>query len=115
MQVYGGANVHNDTYQFLAEFGSVGFGLILATVLCFIIGAIWKVSRFSKLAATFPIAISPKWIYRLPPEALAIFVASVATIVHSLGDLPFRTPAVLLMWVCAWVCMDGYIPTINRK
>ena len=115
MQIIGGANVHNDYCQFLAEFGTLGFCLIVSTMLCFVSGAVVRLVRYNRSASSKRIALSPKWLYRMPPEAVAVFVASTATLIHALGDLPFRTPAVVIMWLCAWACLDGFVPSTNRK
>ena len=50
MQIIGGANVHNDTLQFLAEQGWVGFGLLALCALLTAIPAVvpmWKRYRES--------------------------------------------------------------------
>jgi O-antigen ligase len=115
MQIIGGANVHNDYCQFLAEFGAVGFGIILATVMRFVAVAVVKLLKYSRAVSTKNINLSPNWLYRLPPEAVGVFLATACILIHALGDIPLRTPAVLIMWICVWVCIDGFIPAINRK
>lgn len=74
------ANVHNDTAQFLAEFGAVGFGLLLAGVLCM----------------ALPLARKADWsrpVVLLPAAGLGLVV------LHSFIDLPFRSPAILYTWL----------------
>lgn len=75
----GHANVHCDALQFLAEFGAVGAGLLLA----------------SAVLLLWPLCRSGTW--RQPGMTVAL-AALVAVVVHSSVDLPFRSPAIL----CAW-------------
>jgi O-antigen ligase len=76
----GDASVHNDTLQFLAEFGSVGSGFMTATVLVLLVPALKK----------------RPWEKPLPLIAL---LGLGATFVHSMIDLPFRSPAILYSWL----------------
>ena len=80
----GKANVHNDFMQFLAEFGAVGVALML-------------------------IAIAGLAGFALPrphehPAALFVLVGVSLVILHSLVDLPFRSPAVMYAWIAALGC-----------
>ena len=34
---------------------------------------------------------------------------------HSFGDLPFRAPSILIVWVLAWVCVSGWMPVIKKQ
>lgn len=81
----GKANAHNDALQFLAEFGTVGFGLLLAAawVLAVSFAEAWRRAWGRPLSALFAAA------------AGGLFIVGL----QSLFDLPFRNPAV---WqVCA--------------
>ncbi|MFO7938043.1 MAG: O-antigen ligase family protein [Kiritimatiellia bacterium] len=121
MQIKGGINVHNDARQFLAEQGYVGFGLMLACFF-FLAGPLW-VSVYKLIRNSFKIARvdtdnnSPAghWFYCIPPPLVAVFIGTTATIVHSTGDLPFRNPAVLIVWVLAFTCVPGWIPLLKGK
>lgn len=118
MQIDGGANVHNDTLQFLAEQGAVGFGLMALCALTLIVPLVVQAFRSARaLTATGLDATpaKPVWLYHLPPELVAVFVGATATVCHSLGDLPFRSPAVLIVWVLAFVCAAGFLPAVRRK
>jgi O-antigen ligase len=118
MQIQGGANVHNDTLQFLAEQGAVGFGLMALCALTLIVPlAVQAVRTTRALSATGIDAIpaKPVWLYHLPPEVVAVFVGAAATVCHSLGDLPFRSPAVLTVWLLAFACAGGFLPAVRRK
>jgi len=119
MQIVGGSNVHNDMFQFLAEHGYVGFGLMIAFALLLVIPLARDITRFCRLKTAEtqhaqPLAAS-HWFYRIPPVAVAVFAGTTATVLHSLGDLPFRSPAVLVVWLVALVCASGWLPTINSK
>jgi len=118
MQIGGGANVHNDTLQFLAEQGTVGFGLILLSALCLIIPVLVQAVRlsFAKIASNSDAETSTKvsgW-RRVPLVLTCVIIGAGATVCHSLGDLPFRDPAVLLIWTLSWICVLGWVPTVKR-
>jgi len=118
MQIQGGANVHNDTLQFLAEQGAVGFGVMALCALTLIVPLVVQAVRTTRaLSATGIDAIpaKPVWLYHLPPEMVAVFVGAAATVCHSLGDLPFRSPAILTVWLLAFVCAGGFLPAVRRK
>jgi hypothetical protein len=83
----GKANVHCDILQFLAEFGVVGFGLMLVAVWT-LIGAIFQ--RACRR--------DPLWIMGVIGLSLVF--------IFSLIDLPFRCPAIL----CTWVVVLAALP-----
>jgi O-antigen ligase len=90
----GKANVHNDPLQFLAEFGVVGGGLMALVVICLLvrIGACgWEEIR--------------------RPGMLCPLVGAALTLLHSLVDLPFRSPAVLYLWLTVLACL----PILSHK
>ena len=121
MQIQGGVNVHNDTRQFLAEQGNVGFGVMLACVLSLLIPLL--ISAYKLIANSFKVSKADSdsnspaghWFYCIPPPLIAVFIGTAATVAHSMGDLPFRTPAVLTVWMLAFVCVPGWIPVLKRK
>lgn len=120
MQITGGANVHNDPLQFLAEQGAVGFGLLMVAVLALVVPLTMQSARLCvALAKAGATAISPPpkpaWLYRLPPPVVAVCVGTAATVCHSLGDLPFRDPAILSVWVLAYICAPGFIPVVRKS
>lgn len=118
LQIVGGANVHNDSLQFLAEHGLVGYGLILVVVVLLVLGLIIPTIRFCRVknlpAKTETRDKGDGWIYRIPPPVIAILMATTATVCHSLGDLPFRAPSVLTVWLLAFVCGTGWIPNVRK-
>lgn len=108
----GMANVHNDYMQFLCEHGVLGFGLLLAVVVLAVLPAAkrWKklavMARFSKHTG-LP---WPKGFFCFPPPGIAIYTAAAATMIHALGDCPFRSPAVLSLFFVELVLVNGYLP-----
>jgi len=87
-QGFGRANVHNDPVQFLVEFGVVG-SLLLAAVLVLLV---------------VPLLRRDPWGSRPVADKPAAFFALLGTglvLLHSLIDLPFRSPAILLLFVIA--------------
>ncbi|HNX35193.1 MAG TPA: O-antigen ligase family protein [Kiritimatiellia bacterium] len=118
MQINGGANVHNDALQFLAEQGAVGFSLMALCVLMLAAPLVWlsfKMCRALAAAGDDATAAKPRWLYRLPPVLIAVFVGAAATVCHSLGDLPFRDPAIVSVWILAFVCVSGFLPAIRKN
>jgi hypothetical protein len=86
----GRANVHCDPLQFLAEFGIVGCGLLLAAMLTLLVPLFRNTQRRHPLWVMGVIGLS--------------FVG-----VFSLIDLPFRCPAIL----CTWVVMLAALPRLT--
>jgi len=118
MQIQGGANVHNDTLQFLAEQGAVGFGLMVLCALMLIVPLMVQAVRTTRVLASAGLNATPAkpvWLYYLPPEVVAVFVGTTATVCHSLGDLPFRSPAILTVWLLAFACADGFLPAVRSS
>lgn len=116
IQITGGANVHNDTLQFLAEQGAIGFGLLALCALAVLLPLIWQAGRVNHamaVAGEESGRAKPRWLYRMPPEMIAVLVGAIATVCHSLGDLPFRSPAVLMVWMLAFVCATGFLPAVR--
>ena len=118
MQIDGGANVHNDTLQFLAEQGAAGVALMVLCVLALVIPLLWqsfKVCRAVANAGTDTTPAKPAWLYHVPPVVVAVFVGTAATVCHSMGDLPFRNPAILIVWALSFVCAVGFLPAVRKN
>jgi O-antigen ligase len=117
-QIVGGSNVHNDMFQFLAEHGVIGFGLMMAFALGVVIPLLLEAIRFCRLKPTGGqrpgSVLKTHWFYRLPPVIVAVFAGTTATVAHSFGDLPFRSPAILVIWLLAFVCASGWLPAIKK-
>ena len=107
----GQANVHNDTLQFLAEHGLVGFGLMLAAV-----GVLLTpILRGVRKILTTPAVVD--WdnpyrpaLLRVPAMIYAILFGTLATVIHSMIDLPFRSPAILITWSLCLACAPAFFP-----
>jgi hypothetical protein len=115
MQIEGGANVHNDSLQFLAEQGWVGYGLLLACASLLVVPLFRQAVSLCRAPNGGDLKPPrPAWLYRLPPPIVGVFVGTSATVCHSLGDLPFRDPAILIIWVLAFVCASGFLPAVHK-
>ena len=118
LQMVGGANVHNDYLQFMAEHGAFGFGCLVALVIIILwpLGRVWRVLvdsvRFvpPKFQPAKPVAI-----FALPAPVFCILAAAFATFVHAFGDCPLRCPAVLSLFFIELAAMDGFLPTIRER
>lgn len=113
LQMVGGINVHNDWLQFLAEHGLVGLGLILATLVLLLLPTLvawcrlYGAARFDrgKQRPASPIAI-----FALPAGSFCVLMAALATVVHSFGDCPLRSAAVLTLFYVALPAAAGFLP-----
>jgi hypothetical protein len=121
MQIQGGVNVHNDALQFLAEHGYIGFALMVLCALMLVwplwLAVVWLVGNSVKISHKDVDCNSPAghWFYCIPIPLAAVFIGTTATVCHAMGDLPFRNPAVLTVWMLAFVCVPGWIPVIKRQ
>lgn len=118
LQVVGGANVHNDHMQFLAEHGLVGFGALFAIFLMLLhpFCVHWSASvrglRFVTGKARPP---RPVQIFVVPAPVFCVLCTTTATIIHAFGDCPLRSPAVLSLFFVSLAAMYGYIPKLAQS
>ena len=118
IQKVGGANVHNDYLQFLAEHGVVGLGLLVLIVVMTVwpIGRIWKelinAYRFTPPKEQPP---QPIQIFVIPAPVFCILMAAVATLIHAFGDCPMRSPAILSLFLVSLAAIDGYLPHLKKR
>ena len=118
LQVVGGINVHNDYLQFLAEHGAVGFGALVAIVIMLLVpvGISWKTlasaARFVEAKKAPP---RPRAVFALPAPAFMILSAATATFIHSFGDCPLRSPAVLTLLLVSLAAIPGFLPKKERS
>jgi len=109
----GGINVHNDSLQFLAEHGLVGFGLMVTIVLMLLAPVFFgwkqlvKQCRFKKGKDLPP---KPVQIFVLPAPVFIILMTLVSTFIHSFSDCPLRSPAVLTLFVILLAALPGFMP-----
>lgn len=117
LQQIGGINVHNDYLQFLAEHGAVGF-ILLITIVVMVLQPV--VNVWVKYAKSFRFKVTdeqpphPIIVFALPAGAFAGMMALVATLIHSFGDCPLRSPAVLSLFFIVLASIDGYMPTMQN-
>lgn len=101
----GSANVHNDPLQFLVEFGVVGAGLLLSTVVVLIVPIVRSLQKIRKPEA----GDARFWPMKIPPLGAVLLAGLAMTLVHSLADLPFRSPAILWTWFVLLACAPSFL------
>ena len=113
LQKVGGANVHNDYLQYLAEFGMVGAGLLVA---CFVFLALpwWRTWRRLTLAAIAAsrssMGTSTLTIFVVEPPVLWCVMAIAVVLIHAFGDSPLRVPAILASLATVLPAVCGFLP-----
>ncbi len=111
-QGVGQANVHNDTLQYLAEHGWIGFGLMLGCVAALLLPFLKLL--FTSPAYTFTDEQADRtWINRINVCTIFIFLATTMLAVHSFMDLIFRSPACMMLYGLLFVCASGCIVYIK--
>ena len=88
-------NAHNDGLQFLAEYGVVGVGLMLAAVLSLILPAITRLRRMRL------------WMW-------VMVVGLVGTVVHSCVDFVFQSPSIIYLWLGVVAILVKYLKLSKR-
>lgn len=113
LQRRGAANVHNDFLQFLAEHGAVGLGLMLGAVAVLwipIVRRLWIAH-----ASGHDGWMGDPWLlFRISPLTVFLLAATLVTFLHSLIDLPFRSPAIVLGWTIALACAPAFLPAARK-
>ncbi len=109
----GQANVHNDTLQFLAEHGYLGFGLMCGCVLALFIPFMRDLLLSPQRCANDELA-DRCWLNRL--NAFALFALAATTLIagHSFIDLVFRSPACMMLYGILFVCTPGFIIGLRK-
>ena len=104
----GQANVHNDTLQYLAEHGWVGFGLMLAIIAALALPFLKQL--FCSPAYTVSDEQADRsWINRINVVYVFFFVATAMMAAHSFVDLVFRSPACMMLYGLMFVCAPGFL------
>jgi len=109
----GGANVHNDSLQFMVEHGILGYALLVFVVILLLVptASAWRrLARAARFAPRDRRPPPPVSFFALPAPALSILVAAAATFIHSFGDCPLRSPAVLSLFFIELAAIDGFLP-----
>lgn len=104
----GQANVHNDTLQFLAEHGRIGFGLMLAVIICLVFPFL-KTLFTSPAHVASDIQADRSWFNRINVYCIFAFAATTLIAAHSFIDLVFRSPACMMLYGLLFVCAPGFI------
>ena len=119
---FGNANVHCDPLQFLAEFGVVGTGLMMAALLALLLPVLRKGIRKEARSIS---AQDPEWEVKgrgqiaadwSNPVLVMCSIGLMLVCVFSLIDLPFRCPAILCTWVVILAALPRFgAPTDSRQ
>ena len=104
----GQANVHNDTLQFLAEHGWIGFGLMLGCLASLAIPFLWRFATSPRHVLT-DVQADRCWLNRLNVYCVFALVAILMMTLHSFIDIVFRSPACMLLYGLLFVCAPGFI------
>ena len=116
IQKVGGINVHNDYLQFMAEHGTVGFGLMVAVVVLLLVptGRIWRrLARATRFKKAKDLPPKPAAIFVFPAPAFCLLMTALATLIHGFGDCPMRSPAVLSLFFISLAAVDGFLPKLE--
>lgn len=109
----GGANVHNDYLQFLAEHGFVGFGLMVAAALFLLapVVTVWRrLIRNARFAKPADLPAKPVALFVLPAPAFCVLMSALATFIHGFGDCPLRSAAILSLFYVSLASVPGFLP-----
>ncbi|MEG1553053.1 MAG: O-antigen ligase family protein [Kiritimatiellia bacterium] len=104
----GQANVHNDTLQFLAEHGRIGFALMLGCLAALLFPFLKRLWQSPSLCNADE-RLECSWLNRLNVAMVFIFVATTLIALHSFIDLVFRSPACMMLYGLMFVCAPGLI------
>lgn len=113
LQTLGGANVHNDYLQFLAEHGAVGFILM---VLCLYLLANPMLGDWHRLAqsetarARSGMGGSSLAVFSVASPVLWTFLGTIAVLIHAFGDCPLRAASVLSLLYVSQAIVLGFLP-----
>ena len=103
----GQANVHNDTLQFLAEHGRIGFGLMVAVMVLLLVPFLVGLFRSPGRVVSDEQA-DRSWFNRLNAYHLFALLAVAMMTLHSFMDLVFRSPACLMLYGLLMLCAEGF-------
>ena len=110
----GQGNVHNDTLQFLAEHGWIGFGMMLGCVAALFLPFLAAFLRSPGQTVSDQQA-DRCWLNRLNVAGVYIFAATTLIALHSFMDLVFRSPACMMLYGLLFVCAPGCFLGARKK
>ncbi len=110
----GRANVHNDFMQFLCEHGTIGAGLMLGTIFVLLVPVFYRLGGVMR-APPGDEPVDRPFLHRVSPVVLAILLGTTCTVIHSMIDLPFRSPAILVTWVICLATMPALLPKPKKS
>ncbi len=110
----GRANVHNDFMQYLCEHGVIGISLLLGTIVVLLIPTWYRFIRFAMTPVDATAADRTDgdraFVFRVSPLVWFMAIGTMSVVVHSLIDLPFRSPAVITLWFICLAVMPAMLP-----
>jgi len=104
------ASVFSDGIQLLCEYGVFGIGLILAAIIALLVPLCHRARVLWQRKMGHETSGHAAFLLRLPPIVVAGCVAVVLCSLESFIASPFRTPAVMLSWVCVLAALPAFLP-----
>ncbi len=111
-QIDGGANVHNDYLQFLAEHGLAGFALLAACIFLLVkpVAIKWRDTVARERFSEKTVIMKPVAVFAVEPTVFLGALGCVAIFVHAFGDCPLRSTAVFTCLLSALAALIGFLP-----
>ncbi|MBV5333363.1 hypothetical protein JZU54_07510, partial [bacterium] len=103
------AYVYNDSLQFLCEFGVLGAGLLLASVITLLV-PVCRRARIAWKSGTHDENNGRVYLLRISPIVVTGVLATLVCFVESWIASPFRAHGLLLSWVCVLAVMPAFLP-----
>lgn len=113
LQWKGGANVHNDYMQFLAEHGLVGVGFLALIVIILIapVASGWRrLAKGVRFLTGRYLPPKPRRVFVLPAPVFFMLISLIATFIHAFFDCPLRSCAVLTTFFTVLASFNGFMP-----
>jgi hypothetical protein len=108
------AHVYNDGIQFLCEYGMIGVGFLVVSLIA-LLGPICYRARLVWKKQVSGMELDRLFLFRLPPVVVTGALALLLCCLESANASPFRSAAVLLSWVCVLSSMPAFLPEKPRE